>query len=145
VRPLLRPACWFDDRRPGNNLRMEENPVTPERIAENDATFRVANEGISETAEEYEIDEGLLPFICECADPACTDVTQLTRSEYEEIRANPAYFLNVPGHEVNAKAWGRVVGAKDRYVIVEKLGEAAEIVKAVDPRQAELEAQDGVA
>ena len=125
--------------------RVNENPKTPERIAANDAAFRHANEGISETAEEYELTEGLLPFICECADPRCTAVTQLTRQEYEEIRSNPAWFMNVPGHEVAAREYGRVRKTNDRYVIVEKIGTAGEIARELDPRVAEAEERDGVA
>src|SRR2546430_12446476 len=113
--------------------RVNENPTTPERIAANDAAFRHANEGISETAEEYELTEGLLPF------------TQLTRQEYEEIRSNPAWFMNVPGHEVAAREYGRVRKTNDRYVIVEKIGTAGEIARELDPRVAEAEERDGVA
>lgn len=124
---------------------MQEDATTAERIAQNDAAFRRANEGISETAAEYEINVGLLPFICECADPGCTAVTQLTRQEYEEIRANPAHFLNVPGHEANAQGHGRVVKGGSRYVIVEKIGRAGEVAAELDPRRHAAEAQDEVA
>ena len=111
--------------------------MTAERVARNDATFRVANEGISDAANEYELDDGLLPFICECADPRCTAVTQLTRAEYEEIRREPTHFLNIPGHEVNAQGHARVVSEHDRYVIVEKIGRAGELTEELDPRTGE--------
>ena len=111
--------------------------MTAERVACNDATFRVANEGISDAANEYEVDDGLLPFICECADPRCTAVTQLTRAEYEEIRREPTHFLNIPGHEVNAQGHARVVSEHDRYVIVEKIGRAGELTEELDPRTGE--------
>jgi hypothetical protein len=48
-------------------------PVTAERIARNDATFRDANERIRASAVEYQIGDSL-PIICECADPTCTAV-----------------------------------------------------------------------
>jgi hypothetical protein len=107
--------------------------VSAERIARNDAAFREANESIQSRAEEWKMD-GLLPVICECADPSCTELLQLTPSEYEDVRAEPRWFINAHGHHVNAKGWARVVSVHDRYDIVEKVGEAGEIVEQLDPR-----------
>ena len=106
-----------------------------ERVAENDAAFRVANEAIRAKAGEWEMD-GLLPAICECADTSCTKVLHLTTGDYEEVRANSRWFINAPGHHVNAQGWVTVVGEREGYVIVEKIGEAGEIVEELDPRSA---------
>jgi hypothetical protein len=76
-----------------------------------------------------------VPFICECADPACTELVRLSLAEYEAVRADSRHFLNAPGHEVNADGYGRVVSNQDGYVVVEKLGEAAKIVEQLDPRE----------
>ena len=75
-----------------------------------------------------------MPFICECADPACTELVRLTFAEYEDVRADSRHFVNAPGHEVNADGYGRVVSRHDGYVVVEKLGAAAKIVEQLDPR-----------
>jgi hypothetical protein len=58
---------------------------TADRVARNDATFREANEQISERAAAYGVD-GLLPFICECAEESCTEIVRLTSSEYDCVR-----------------------------------------------------------
>jgi hypothetical protein len=124
---------------------MYENPTTAERIAQNDIAFRKANELISDAANQYQRTTGLLPFMCECAEPGCTEVTQLTRAEYEEVRADPAYFINVPGHETALRGHGRVVREHERFVIVEKRGRAGEIAEQEDPRADEREERDQVA
>jgi hypothetical protein len=99
----------------------------------NDATFREMNEGISDVANEEGMDEGV-PFLCECAEEACTEIVRLSLDEYEGVRADPTHFLNAPGHEIAAGPHGEVVERKDGYVVVRKTGRAAEVVEALDPR-----------
>jgi len=103
-----------------------------ERVALNDATFRSANEGIEEKAEELDVDPA--PFLCECAEESCTEVILLSLSEYEEIRSEPTHFFNVPGHQVTAGPHAKVVAERNGYVIVQKLGVAADIVADLDER-----------
>jgi hypothetical protein len=107
--------------------------VEAEQVARNDAIYRAANERIEATAEEYAV-AGPIPFICECADTTCTDVVLVTLTQYERIRAHPTHFLNLPGHELPAKEHVDVVRREPAYVVVEKQGRAAEIVRELDPR-----------
>jgi hypothetical protein len=110
--------------------------ASAERIAKNDATFREANERINAVAASFEHDElELLPFLCECADVECTEVVKLLAPEYEAVRADPTHFVNADGHVVNGQGWARVVEVHDRYTVVEKIGEAAEIAAELDPRE----------
>ena len=111
----------------------EERDPVAERVAQNDAAFRDANEGIEDAADSIGI-EGLLPFICECADTGCTELLRLTRKEYEEVRADSAQFINAHGHETSAQGWARVVATRPNYTIVAKIGDAAEIAVEQDPR-----------
>ena len=104
-----------------------------ERVGRNDAIFREANEGISESAEEHEMTEEI-PFLCECAEEGCTEIVRLSVEEYESVRGNATDFLNAPGHQVAAGPYGEVVDTNHRYVVVRKKGEAAEIVVDLDPR-----------
>jgi hypothetical protein len=106
---------------------------TAGRVALNDATFREANEHIAERADVYGID-GLVPFICECAEESCTEVVRLTLDEYAHVRADGAHFLNVRGHVAAAQGHARVVEDRERYTVVEKVGRAGEIVRELDPR-----------
>jgi hypothetical protein len=109
------------------------NRLVEERIARNDAAFRRANERISAAAETYGVDIPV-PFVCECADPKCSEVVRLKLEEYEEIRADSRRFFHVPGHRDAEGTAGVVVAERDGYVIVEKTGHAAEVAEALDER-----------
>jgi hypothetical protein len=96
----------------------------------NEATFRKVNEGM----EVGQDPGGLLTFICECGRLGCNMLIELRRSEYESVRANPRRFAIVAGHEITDVE--QVVERHDRYVVVEKTGDAAaEIVEHTDPRR----------
>lgn len=90
------------------------------RIVKNNYTFREANEQIRARAEEYDAPIERIPFLCECPVPSCTEVLRLTVVEYSDVRANPAHFFTVPGHEQADAAVGHVVSRENGYVVVEK-------------------------
>ena len=96
------------------------NDSVRERIVQNNHTFRDANEQIRARADEYDAPIERIPFLCECPVPACTEVLRLTLAEYGEVRANPAHFFTVPGHEDADAAVAHVVSREDGYVVVEK-------------------------
>lgn len=105
-----------------------DRSISAERVARNDAAFREANESIMGLAREAEM-EGPLPVICECADLECTELLQVTRAEYREVRQDPRRFLTARGHEGAAGDWARVVAEHERYVVVEKVGEAGDVAE----------------
>jgi hypothetical protein len=108
--------------------------VTARRIAENQATFRDANERIEDAAREHDVVRP--PFICECPNERCTETVRADIADYERIRSNPLHFLVVPGHETAAESYARVVHDAGSYRVVEKLGEAGDVAVSRDPRAA---------
>jgi hypothetical protein len=70
----------------------------------------------------------------ERADPSCVETVELSLGEYETIRTSPVRFPVKPGHDY--PEFERVVDENDRYAVVEKFGEAAEVVRRLDPRNA---------
>ena len=104
-----------------------------ERAARNQGLFREVNERLGELATTFQEVAGTPPvFACECADLMCTEQIDLTVDEYEAVRSQPNHFLVLPGHvypEVE-----KVVCENDRFAVVAKVGEAAAIVEAADPR-----------
>ena len=113
---------------------MDTDDYTRVRIAENQATFRDANERIEAAARELEIG-GEVPFICECADAGCTEIVQLGLSVYAEVRRHERRFFTVPGHQrlsVESGA-GTVVGEGRGYVLVDKVGIAGDVAAGRDP------------
>ena len=103
-------------------------------MARNDAVFRAANEQIDAFVKSMDrAADDQLPFLCECADVTCTEIVQITSSEYEDLRRHPAWFATVRGHEGD-EHWARVVQENDRYTVIEKVGAAAEVAAELDPR-----------
>jgi hypothetical protein len=105
-----------------------------ERIAQNDSTFRAANEEIASYASNHEFSERV-PFICECATESCLTVVNLSLPEYEEVRATPTRFFVAPGHQGSEGAVS-MLEDRERYLLVEKGGRAGEVATELDPRSA---------
>jgi hypothetical protein len=108
--------------------------LSAERVARNEALFRAANERIDERARASELRDRV-PFLCECAEPGCTEIVQLATEEYERIRADPTWFLNAPGHNAAGGPATDVVERHDGYEIVCKVGRAAEVAAELNPRR----------
>ena len=103
------------------------------QAAENEARFRLANEGLEEKADELGFGGERTPYLCECEDERCTSVISLTREEYEAVRAHPKRFAMVIGHQ---EADDRLVEEGVGFIVIEKRGEEGELVAARDPRSA---------
>jgi hypothetical protein len=108
-----------------------------ERVATNEAMFRDANEAIRRSAGRLPVEGGEpVPFLCECADPGCTDVIRLTLEEYERVRADAHTFAIVPGHEAPASETLVDAGRDgDGVAVVAKKPPGHEITEATDPRR----------
>ena len=100
-------------------------------LGANEAMFRRLNELLNEVARRGGV-PGEIVFLCECGDDACAEEIDLHPQEYERVRAVDTHFVVRPGHfapEVEI-----IVAQNDRYWIVEKTGEAAEVAEDTDPR-----------
>jgi len=104
-----------------------------EQVARNDAVFRAANERIERAGADLRAVDPL-PFICECAEPTCRELILLTRPEYEAVPGHPTWFAVAHGHEGGSDGASRVVERREVYVVVEKVGSAAGVAEALDPR-----------
>ena len=102
-----------------------------ERLAKNESLFRSVNENIAEVAGTLGRDTPY-EFVCECSTADCVDLIVLTLGEYEQVREVGTHFFMVPAHVDDGIE--RVVATHDTYVVVEKLGVAAVVVDAEDPR-----------
>jgi hypothetical protein len=99
--------------------------------------FRDANEIIRGQAGKLEFRAAdRVPFLCECADPSCTDVIRLTLEDYEAVRASSHTFAIVPGHEAAESETVVDVGSDDDGVaVVAKKPPGHEITEQTDPRR----------
>jgi hypothetical protein len=109
------------------------NSSEGEKIARNESLFREVNERIAESAERFDADE--TRFVCECADPACTERVDATLEEYEQVRKDGATFLVVNGHE-DARAEAVVHAEGDRAVVEKQHPLVEPLVRELDPRAA---------
>ena len=109
-----------------------------EQKAQNEALFRNLNERLKEIDDG--LDTGVVgaavidreEFFCECGALDCMARLEMTREEYEAIRAHSARFLVVQDHV--DESIETVVETYARYTVVQKLGEEAEIARENDPR-----------
>ena len=95
--------------------------------AKNQSLFREVNERIEDLA-----GSSFTSFVCECLNDRCDERVVLTIEEYERIRAQPAWFFVLAGHE--ARDVEDVVDRNDRYLIVRKLGVGQRVAEKLNPR-----------
>jgi len=81
---------------------------------------RDINEWIAGASESLGLGPALHTFRCECGDSRCGRTIDLTRPEYEAVRAYATRFAIAPDHE-NPET-DSVVADHGRYSVVEKLG-----------------------
>jgi hypothetical protein len=94
-----------------------------ERAARNEEIFRDVNTRIEEGAEMHGV-AGAVPYHCECGRSSCFETIELHPPEYERIAGERYRFLVARGHE--DETIEVVVEPHERYLVVEKVGEARE-------------------
>ena len=81
-------------------------------------------------------------YACECFMNICAETVSMAVDEYEQVRSVPTHFVVAPGH-VDSRV-EIVVWETERFVVVEKIGIAAEVasrlvpVRVAGPREREL-------
>ena len=103
-----------------------------ERIVNNEALFRSANERMAAWEEQHG-EEPAEAYFCECADPECRQKVWLHRQQYEAVRADSCWFFVVSGHEFPDVE--TVIEKHDGWVVVEKDLRVAATAIATDPRK----------
>jgi hypothetical protein len=106
-------------------------PTRAERQGRNESLFREVNERIAELNQTFHI-EGRSEFLCECSREECKEPVSISIDEYEGVRRESTRFFVLPGHEDESVE--RVLERNERYIVVEKIGEAATEAEDLDPR-----------
>ena len=115
-------ARVLEERSPAKQQRT----LRETRMAANEAFFRALNDRLERETHEAQP----LIVLCECADEDCTKRIELTRSEYEETRSDPAQFVVAPSHadpEIE-----RVIDRTDRFEMVRKVGVGFEVATRLE-------------
>ena len=87
----------------------------------NEEVFKAVNEEVSEAHGGDAA--GRTAFVCECADPGCTERVVLAPGEYRVVRSDPHRFVVAPGHVIPELE--QVVEHHGGYDVVEKNERAA--------------------
>ena len=91
------------------------------------AAFREVNEQIAKLTDSLASTSHRL-FVCECVDAECAESLEITEAEYEAVRSEGTRFVIVPGHQLPEVE--RVVSGNERFLVVEKVGAAAQVALA---------------
>ena len=105
-----------------------------ERVARNEAVYRAVNREIEHTSEEFgEGPQDRIEALCECGQDGCSATIEITIAEYDEVHRQRDRFVVAPGHE-DGKIEG-IVKRTERYVVVDKFGEAEAVAEAEERRE----------
>jgi hypothetical protein len=105
---------------------------TRQKSGRNQLIFREVNERIAELNGDGN-GTGVSLFICECSDRACAESLEIAPAEYEQVRADGARFIVLPGHEQPEVE--HVVDGCARFVVIEMDGAEATAAREANPRR----------
>jgi hypothetical protein len=91
-----------------------------ERIGLNEAFFRQLNGRLEGLTQSFELQRDELDLVCECGDADCAERIQMTREQYETLRADPHHFAVHTGHAKPPVE--RVVERHPGFDLIEKEG-----------------------
>jgi hypothetical protein len=94
------------------------------RIAENEQRFRIFNEQVRAVRAELQAES---EFACECGDQSCMEPMNLSPEDYHHVRRDARWFAVLPGHD--RPDVERVLERHPGHLVVQKLGEGAELVQ----------------
>jgi len=108
----------MNERRP--TAYDEPVQATADRVASNEALFAEANDAIAVIAGSIP-PRPLVPFLCECPDPRCTQLAELSLGEYALLRLFANRFVIAPSCVGGDRAGTLVVETTDRFTVVDRL------------------------
>ena len=95
--------------------------------------YRAVNREIEQVSEELgERQHDRLEVLCECGQDGCSETLDLTVAEYDDAHAQRDRFVVAPGHE--DEQIEHVVTRTERYLVVDKFGEAERVAEAEERR-----------
>jgi hypothetical protein len=92
-----------------------------ERVSSNEARFAKANDGIALVAATQE-PRALVPFLCECPDPRCSEIAELSLGEYAALRLFANRYLVAVGCRGGELPGTLIVEQTERFTVVDRLG-----------------------
>jgi hypothetical protein len=103
------------------------------RAAKNQYLFGAVNNRVNDINKAHDLWVTLSDWFCECPSRKCTTRIALTPQQYEAVRANPTHFIVAPSREHLVPDVEWVIDRRERYWVVEKLGEATAVAEQLHP------------
>lgn len=104
-----------------------------QRLGVNEAIFREVNERLMGLAKHFRWGQTEpLDLVCECTKATCVQRIEMSRDQYEALRAEDTHFALYPGHaepEIE-----QVISSHKGYEVVAKEGPAAEVARDLSQR-----------
>lgn len=96
--------------------------------------YRAVNREIEQASAQMGDGPGdRIEVICECGRKGCSETLELTVAEYDQAHEQRDRFVVAPGHE--DEEIEHVVTRAERYLVVDKFGEAEDVVEAEERRK----------
>lgn len=107
--------------------------IREKRLGLNEAVFREVNERIEGLSKLFRWSKREpLDLVCECSKATCAERIEMSRAEYEALRAEDTHFALYPGHADSEVE--RVVASCKGYEVVVKEGPAADVARDLSRR-----------
>jgi hypothetical protein len=105
-----------------------------DRVSRNEAMFRSVNREIEQASEQSgEGRQVRIEVICECGQEGCAATLDLTVAEYDDAHRQRDRFVIAQSHE--DEQIEVVVMRTERYLVVDKFGEAERVAEAEERRE----------
>lgn len=72
----------------------------------------------------------MISLVCECINCDCEEFIQLSLEQFQYVREGASYFVVLAGHESPDDE--RIVGGKDSWLVVQKIGEPKDNAEYVE-------------
>jgi hypothetical protein len=105
-----------------------------ERVSRNEAMFRSVNRELEQASGQLgNGPQDRIEVLCECGQDGCSGTLDLAVAEYDDAHRQRDRFVIAPGHE--DEQIERVVARTERYLVVDKFGEAERVAEAEERRE----------
>ena len=105
-----------------------------ERVSRNEAMYREVNREIERASRHSGSQpEDRFEVICECGQEGCSATLELTAGEYDDAHSQRDRFVVAAGHE--DERIEHVVKRTERYLVVDKFGDAERVAEAEEKRR----------
>jgi hypothetical protein len=123
--PMAKP--YRDRAEIGDLPKLSRVDERNERIAKNETVFRAVNREIEHAGQESGGTGQLIEVLCECGRQGCDGVITMTVADYDGVHSQADRFAVLEGHE--SPEIEKVVEERAGYLVVDKFGEAEDIVE----------------